>query len=95
MSASYGWRPVSPPPPPGGEFSITLADLMARWFANDYGDNAVDRGALHGVTLDRDAMGWLEGVRSASGGNPELRKEAEQLLDAIRQHGAIVLDVVR
>lgn len=91
MSFEYSWTPVLPKPP-GGSFSIELADLL---MARISGPWTTDRAAsLRGQRLDAGFIEWLTGVRDATS-DDKVEGEAQELIDAIRKYGVIELSVDR
>lgn len=95
MSASYGWTPASPPPPPEGGFQSGLAAMLARRYLD-----STDYGQLDGLVLSERAALWLQGVADAfavSGDDraSEVSTEARELAEAIAKHKKIRLVVTR
>ena len=98
MSASYHWRKAEPTPPPQGEFGIGLADLLARRFFDPLASPqvSVDRMQLDGIPLGcNEDVAYLQGIRDVTANGSDLRADAQNLLDAIAENGAIVIEVER
>lgn len=81
MSSSLYWRPVPKDPPPY-DVPDDVEGVLRRRYWEDW-PNSNDRSEPR--ELNKNDIGWLEGLRDAG------LEGANELIDAIREHGTIRL----
>lgn len=86
MSRSFVWRPLVPPPPVEGSVELGMWKLLCQYFNTEDGSTDV-------LELDAQAEPWLRGVSDALGIDDERGREANELITALRKHGAILISV--
>jgi hypothetical protein len=80
VSTSLYWRPVPKPPEPADVPEDIEGALRRRYWEDGFGQPRHEP-----ADLDRSAIDWLEGLRDAG------LEGANELIDAIREHGTIRL----
>ena len=82
MSTNLYWRPV-PKADPGHHLDQIKYRIAPRLWGHD--------GSLHGdpVEIGQEMLGYLEGLHDA--GSETVASEAQELIDAIRDYGAVEL----
>lgn len=81
MSRSLYWRPAPKDPPPGAQLPDDLMFALRKRAERDWGLLS------GGIPLDKADIPYLEGL--ADGGGEELAEGANELIAAIREHGAV------
>lgn len=88
MSREFVWRPLPPIPPPSGAIGALLWAILCERTSGGYPDNGVES-----MALGTDDVGWLRGFIAATPAEDGPGADARALLDAITEHGAIVIEV--
>lgn len=88
MSATYGWRPISPQE--STSFDFAVADALAAYFDCDVAELGDNRELTHHhISALRMLLTALDSYDTAS------RDEVMLIIEAIRRHGGVALTVER